>query len=124
MLFSACTAYVDPPEGTTLTNAASNTVLQGDQVTFTCKVRHSNPGVDQYKFYFKNSSTWALKDQNQDGTYRINNVQGSDHGKYKCVPHNAAGNGEESTVMLTVNGEFILNSTRTEYLFLSFVSIS
>ena len=94
----------DPPEGTTLTtSASSNTAVEGDQVTFTCKVTGAKPAVDKYKFYFKNNNTPIA--ENSKGTYQINDVQGSDQGTYKCVPHNAAGDGEEATVMLTVNGK-------------------
>ena len=92
----------DPPEGTTLTtSAASNTAVKGDQVTFTCKVTGANPAVDKYKFYFKNSNTPIA--ENSKGTYQINSVKGSDQGTYKCVPHNAVRDGEQATVMLTVN---------------------
>ena len=94
----------DPPEDTALTtSAASNTAVKGDQVSFTCKVTGSNPAVDKYKFYFKNSNTPTA--ENNKGTYQINSVKGSDQGTYKCVPHNAAGDGEEATVFLTVNGK-------------------
>ena len=72
-------------------------------MTFTCKVTGAKPAVDKYKFYFKNSNTPIA--ENSKGTYQINSVKGSDQGTYKCVPHNAVGDGEEATVMLTVNGK-------------------
>ena len=94
----------DPPEGTTLTTSvASDTAVEGDQVTFICKVKKGKPAVDKYKFYFKNSNTPIA--ENSKGTYQINDVKGSHQGTYKCVPHNAAGDGEEAIVMLTVNGK-------------------
>ena len=72
-------------------------------MTFTCKVTGAKPAVDKYKLYFKNSKTPIT--ENSKGTYQINSVKGSDQGTYKCVPHNYAGDGEEATVMLTVNGK-------------------
>ena len=93
----------DPPEGTTLTTSvASDTAVEGDQVTFICKVKKGKPAVDKYRFYFKNSNTPIA--ENSKGTYQINDVKG-DQGIYICVPHNAAGDGEEAIVMLTVNGK-------------------
>ena len=71
-------------------------------MTFTCTVTGANPAVDKYRFYFKNSNRPIA--ENSKGTYLISDVQGSDQGTYKCVPHNAAGDGEEATVMLTVSG--------------------
>ena len=95
---------LDPPEGTNLTTSvASDTAVEGDQVTFTCTVTGAKPAVDKYKFYFKNSNTPIA--ENSKGTYQINSVKGSDQGTYKCVPHNAVGDGEQATVMLTVNGK-------------------
>ena len=94
----------DPPEGTTLTtSAASDTAVEGDQVTFTCKVTGAKPAVDKYKFHFNNNNTPIT--ENSKGTYQISDVKGSNQGTYKCVPHNAAGAGKEDTVMLTVNGK-------------------
>ena len=94
----------DPPKGTTLTtSAASDTAVEGDQVTFTCKVTGAKPAVDKYKFYFENDNTPIT--ENSKGTYEINSVKGSDQGTYKCVPHNDAGDGKEATVMLNVNGK-------------------
>ena len=90
----------DPPEGTFL--ASSKAAVEGDQVTFTCTVTGAKPPVEKYKFYFKNSNTPIA--ENSKGTYQINSVKQSDQGTYKCVPHNAVGNGEEAIVMLTVNG--------------------
>ena len=72
-------------------------------MTFTCKVNEAKPAVDKYKFYFKNSNTPIT--ENSKGTYQISDVKGSDQGTYKCVAHNAAGNGDEARVMLTVNGK-------------------
>ena len=77
-------------------------------MTFTCKVTGAKPAVDKYKFYFKNSNT--LIAENSKGTYQINSVKDSHQGTYKCVPHNAAGDGEEATVMLTVNGKLWIKS--------------
>ena len=73
-------------------------------MTFTCTVTGAKPAVDKYKFYFNNSNTPIS--ENSKGTYQINSVKRSDQGNYKCVPHNAAGDGEVATVMLTVNGKF------------------
>ena len=72
-------------------------------MTFTCKVTGANPAVDKYKFYFKNSNTPIA--ERSKGTYQINSVKVSDQGTYKCVPHNAVRDGEQVTVMLTVNGK-------------------
>ena len=111
----------DPPEGTTLTtSAAADTAVKGEQVTFTCKVTRAKPAVDKYKFYFKNSNTPAA--ENSKGTYQINSVNGSNQGTYKCVPHNAAGDGEKATVMVSVNGklwvkyDLYLKNTNNDYL--------
>ncbi|KAJ7371886.1 hypothetical protein OS493_022607, partial [Desmophyllum pertusum] len=89
------------PEGTTLTTSgADNTVTQGDTVTFTCHVTAAKPQVSQYRFYLNGS----LVNTTHDSQYTINNVQRSQHhGKYKCIPHNDAGDGPEATVTLTVN---------------------
>ena len=72
-------------------------------MTFTCKVTGAKPAVDKYKFYFKNGNTPIA--ENSKRTYQINSVKGSDQGTYKCVPHNAVRDGEQATVMLTVNGK-------------------
>ena len=72
-------------------------------MAFTCKVTGAQPAVDKYKFYFKNNKTPIA--ESRTGKLKISQVKGSDQGTYKCVPHNAAGNGEQATVMLTVNGK-------------------
>lgn len=95
-----CVHLSDPPEGTFL--ASSKTAVEGDQVTFTCTVTGAKPPVEKYKFYFENSNRSIA--ENSNGTYQINSVKGSDQGTYKCLPHNAVGDGEEAIVMLTVNG--------------------
>ena len=105
---------LDPPEGTTLTtSAASDTAVKGDQVTFTCTATGANPAVDKYKFYFNNSNTPIA--ENSKGTYQINDVQGSDQGTYKCVPHNDAGDGEVAAVMLTVNGKLSMKPFKCNF---------
>ena len=72
-------------------------------MTLTCKVTGANPAVDKYKFYFKNSNTPIA--ENSKRTYQKNDIKSSEQGTYKCVPYNAAGDGEEATVMLVVNGK-------------------
>ena len=72
-------------------------------MTFTCKVTGAKPAVDKYKFYFEKSNAPIAEKSN--GTYQINDVKSSHQGTYKCVPHNAVRDGEQATVMLTVNGK-------------------
>ena len=59
------------------------------------------PEVSIYKFYFNGS----LLSNDSNNKYALNNVNRSQHyGKYKCVPHNDAGDGAEATVGLNING--------------------
>ena len=59
------------------------------------------PQVSIYKFYFNGS----LLSNNSNSEYTLNNVNRSQHhGEYKCVPHNAVGDGVEATVRLNING--------------------
>ena len=59
------------------------------------------PLVSIYKFYFNG----YLLSNNSNNEYTLNNVNRSQHyGKYKCVPHNDAGEGAEATVMLNITG--------------------
>ena len=94
--------FLDKPEGTRLTtNASQNTITQGDSVTFTCKVMAAVPEVSIYKFYVNDS----LLSKNSNSEYTLYNVSRSQHyGKYKCVPHNDAGDGAEAIVGLNING--------------------
>ncbi|CAH3158925.1 unnamed protein product, partial [Pocillopora meandrina] len=93
--------FLDKPEGARLTtNASQNTVTEGDTVTFKCIVMAAVPQVSIYKFYFNG----RLLSNNSNGEYTLNNVNRSQHyGKYKCVPHNDAGDGVEATVRLYIN---------------------
>ena len=86
-------------------------------MTFTCTATGANPAVDKYKFYFNNSNTPIA--ENSKGTYQINDVQGSDQGTYKCVPHNAVGDGEQATVMLTVNRKLSMEQFKYNFTRLS-----
>ena len=99
----------DKPEGTTLTTSvAGNTAVQGDSVTFTCKVAGAKPAVSGYRIYFNDSNTPLTEPT--DGRYTINNVQRSQHfGRYKCVPYNDAGNGPQATVQLNINGKNMIS---------------
>ena len=94
--------YLDKPEGASLTtNAPKNTITEGDTVTFSCTVKAAVPQVSIYKFYFDG----RLLCNNSNNKYTLNNVNRSQHdGKYKCVPHNDAGDGAEATVRLNING--------------------
>ena len=59
------------------------------------------PQVSIYKFSFNGS----LLGENSSNEYTLNNVNRSQHyGQYKCVPHNDAGDGEEATLRLDING--------------------
>ena len=59
------------------------------------------PQVSIYKFYFNGS----LLSDNSNSEYTLNNANRSQHhGDYKCVPHNAVGDGAEATVRLNING--------------------
>ena len=82
-------------------------------MTFTGKVTGAKPAVYKYNFYFKNSNTFIA--ESSKGTYQINSVKGSDQGTYKCVPHNAAGAGQNATVMLTVNGKLSMEQNISKY---------
>ena len=106
LLFHHPTVPVDPPEGTSMTGTPSP-ALQGNAVTFTCKVTGEFPPVDKYEFNFNSSSGWVLKHETNDGRYTINNVQESDQGTYQCVPSNAAGPGTKAIFRLAVNGTFV-----------------
>ena len=59
------------------------------------------PQVSIYKFYFNG----RLLSGNSNSEYTLNDVNRSQHyGKYKCVPHNDAGDRVEATVRLNING--------------------
>ena len=78
------------------TNAAQNTVTEGDAVTFKCIVMAAVPQVSFYKFYFN---------ENSNSEYTLNNVNRSQHyGEYKCVPHNDVGDGAKAIVRLNIEG--------------------
>ena len=84
------------------TNAAQNTVTEGDTVTFKCIVMAAVPQVSIYKFYFNGS----LLSNNRNGEFILNNVNRSQHiGEYKCVPHNDVGDGAKATVRLNIKGK-------------------
>ena len=95
--------FLDKPEGARLTtNAAQNTVTEGDTVTFKCIVMAAVPQVSIYKFYFNGS----LLGENSNSEYTLNNVNRPQHyGEYKCVPHNDVGDGAKATVRLNIKGE-------------------
>ena len=95
--------FLDKPEGARLTtNAAQNTVTEGDTVTFKCIVMAAVPQVSIYKFYFNDS----LLGENSNSEYTLNNVNRPQHsGEYKCVPHNDVGDGAKATVRLNIKGE-------------------
>ena len=84
------------------TNAARNTVTEGDTVTFKCIVMAAVPQVSIYKFYFNGS----LLSNNRNSEFIPNNVNRSQHyGEYKCVPLNDVGDGAKATVRLNIEGE-------------------
>ena len=84
-----------------ITNASHNTVTEGDTVTFKCIVMAAETQVSIYKFSFNGH----LLSENSNNEYTLNNVNRSQHyGEYKCVPHNAVGDGAEATVRLNING--------------------
>ena len=84
------------------TNAAQNTVTEGDTVTFTCIVMAAVPQVSSYKFYFN----VHLLSKKRNSVFILNNVNRSQHyGEYKCVPHNDVGDGAKATVRLNIEGE-------------------
>ena len=84
------------------TNAAQNTVTEGDTVTFKCIVMAAVPQVSIYKFYFNGS----LLSKKRNSVFILNNVNRSKHyGEYKCVPHNDVGDGAKATVRLNIEGE-------------------
>ena len=84
------------------TNAAQNTVTEGDTVTFKCIVMAAVPQVSIYKFYFNGS----LLSNNRNSDFILNNVSRSQHyGEYKCVPHNDVGDGAKATVRLNIKGK-------------------
>ena len=84
------------------TNAAQNTVTEGDTVTFTCIVMAAVPQVSSYKFYFNGS----LLSKKRNSVFILNNVNRSQHyGEYKCVPHNDVGDGAKATVRLNIKGK-------------------
>ena len=94
--------FLDKPEGARLTtNAAQNTITEGDSVTFNCTVVAAVPQVSIYKFYFRGQ---LLRNTN-NSEFTLNNVNRSQHyGEYKCAPHNDAGDGAEATVRLNIDG--------------------
>ena len=59
------------------------------------------PQVSIYKFYFNGS----LLSNNSNSEYTLKNINRfQHHGEYKCVPHNAVGDGVEASVRLNING--------------------
>ena len=83
------------------TNAAQNTVTEGDAVTFKCIIMAAVPQVSIYKFYFNGS----LLSENSNSEYTLNNVNRSQHyGEYVCILYNDVGDGEKATVRLNIKG--------------------
>ena len=79
----------------------------------TCNVAAANPPVSEYRVYLNRSSTPVYTSKNTNNV-TIKNVQRSQHyGEYKCEAHNAVGNGQSSPVLLNINGESILNESRS-----------
>ena len=95
--------FVDKPEGVRFTtNAAQNTVTEGDAVTFKCIVTAAVPQVSIYKFGFSGS----LLSENSNSEFTLNNVNRYQHyGEYKCIPRNDVGDGAKATLRLNIKGE-------------------
>ena len=81
-----------------------------DKETFTCHVSAANPSVSEYRFYRNDTVIKTLQYINK---YTIHDVQRSQHyGKYNCVAHNDAGDGDSDAVDLNINGKlFVLGRT-------------
>ncbi|CAH3157690.1 unnamed protein product [Pocillopora meandrina] len=99
------------PEGARLTtDAAQNTVTEGDTVTFKCIIMAAVPQVSIYKFYFNGS----LLRENSNSEYTLNNVNRSQHyGEYKCIPHNDVGDGAKATVRLNIKVQTVSSTVAT-----------
>ena len=82
---------------------SQNTALQGQDVTIMCDVGDAKPPVSEYKFYLNDTALKTLKHVNH---YTLTNVQrANDYGKYTCVPHNDAGDGQSAEVLLIINSK-------------------
>ena len=97
---------IDKPSGITIsTNAAQNTVIQGQSVTLTCHVREVKPPVTGYKFYRNGSFLAPATNVNN---LVIRDVKRSQHfGEYKCEVRNNAGSGQSGAVILNINGKLL-----------------
>ena len=79
----------------------------------TCNVAAANPPVSEYRVYLNRSSIPVYTIKNTSNII-IKNVRRSQHyGEYKCEAHNAVGNWQSSAVVLNINGESILNESRS-----------
>ena len=91
----------DKPEGTRLTSDAENdAVTENLQVTFHC-FADSVPSAE-LELLFDNSSLGFFI----NNEFALTNVNASNQGTYKCVPHNILGTGPAATLNLTVLGKY------------------
>lgn len=103
----------DKPKGVTITtSAAGNIAVQGQNVTLSCDVTEAKPPVSEYTFYLNNSIFTTVTNVN---TFTIHGVKRSQHsGKYECVAHNDAGDGQSDAVVLNINGKSLLRDEKTQ----------
>ena len=105
-------AFSDKPENTQLTsNASRNVALVGDYVLFTCIVGAAKPAASQYRFFRGNTSLSSPT----EGKYLVEHIQYPNQGVYKCIPNNMVGEGQEATLILTVQGKHCLLNISVYY---------
>jgi len=89
---------------------SKSTALQGENVTLTCHVTAANPAVSEYRFYLNDT----VRNTSKSNSLTIIDVQLSKHyGKYKCVAHNDAGDGQSNAVVLDINGKCLSMQDQT-----------
>ena len=97
----------DKPKHVSITTSADgNIAVQGQNVTLTCDVSEAKPPVSEYRFYLNDSILTTVTDAD---IFTIHDVKRSEHfGKYKCMAHNDAGDGESDVIVLNITGKSLL----------------
>ena len=99
-------------------SAMNDKVCQVDVVNFTCSAI-ANPAVSSYQL-FENDT--AILPKNAVGMWNRTFTSGGVY-FYKCVASNTMGSINSTSVMLTVNGNF-LNFVTINFCFLPFASVN
>ena len=80
-------------------------------MALTCDVSEVKPAVSEYRFYLNDSILTPVTNVNK---FIIHGVNRYHHfGKYKCVAHNDAGDGQSDVVVLNITGKSLLRDFQT-----------